>query len=64
MTDALGLTKTKQAAQGFDAEAADQAAKNAAQETENAAIAKRRQRSASTVLTSATDTQKKTTLGG
>ncbi|WP_151838177.1 MULTISPECIES: hypothetical protein [unclassified Acinetobacter] len=64
VTDAIGLTNTKQASQGYDAEAADAAAKDAAQGATNAAIAKRRKSSASTVLSSGTDTQKKTTLGG
>lgn len=64
VTDALGLTKTKKAEKGFDVEAAAEDANNAGQATKNLEIAKRRQRSASTVLASSADTQKKTTLGG
>ncbi|MGI9673482.1 hypothetical protein [Acinetobacter baumannii] len=64
-TDMVGLTDTKGASKGFDAEAADAAAKNQAQLDANAATAERRKRNASTVLASATDNQKKkTTLGG
>ncbi|QNY13287.1 hypothetical protein IC766_14385 [Acinetobacter seifertii] len=64
VTDLVGLTDTKGASQGFDAGAADAAAKNQAQLDVNAAAADRRKRNASTVLASSTDTQKKTTLGG
>lgn len=64
VTDAIGLTDTKAASQGFDAAAAERKAKNDAQQSANASIAERKKRSASTVLSSATDTQKKTTLGG
>ena len=64
VTDMIGLTDTKGASKGFDAEAADAAAKNQAQLDANAATAERRNRNASTVLASATDNQKKTTLGG
>lgn len=64
VTDALGLTDTKGASKGFDAAAAERKAQNEAQQSANAAIAERKKRSASTVLASATDTQKKTTLGG
>lgn len=64
VTDALGLTDTKAASKGFDAEAAEKKAQAEAQQSANAAIAERKKRSASTVLSSATDTQKKTTLGG
>ena len=64
VTDALGLTDTKAASQGFDAAAAEKQAQAEAQQSANASIAERKKRSASTVLSSATDTQKKTTLGG
>lgn len=64
VTDLVGLTDTKGASQGVDAGAADAAAKNQAQLDANAAAAERRKRNASTVLASASDTQKKTTLGG
>lgn len=64
VTDALGLTNTKAASKGFDAEAAEKKAQAEAQQSANASIAERKKRSASTVLSSATDTQKKTTLGG
>lgn len=64
VTDAFGLTDTKAASQGFDAAAAEKKAQNEAQQSANASIAERKKRSASTVLSSATDTQKKTTLGG
>ena len=64
VTDALGLTDTKGASKGFDAAAAEKKAQNEAQQSANASIAERKKRSASTVLSSATDTQKKTTLGG
>ena len=64
VTDAIGLTDTKAASKGFDAAAAERKAQNDAQQSANASIAERKKRSASTVLSSATDTQKKTTLGG
>lgn len=64
VTDAFGLTDTKGASKGFDAAAAEKKAQNEAQQSANASIAERKKRSASTVLSSATDTQKKTTLGG
>ena len=64
VTDAIGLTDTKAASQGFDAAAAEKKAQAVAQQRANASIAERKKRSASTVLSSATDTQKKTTLGG
>lgn len=64
VTDAIGLTDTKAASQGFDAAAAEKKAQAEAQKSANASIAERKKRSASTVLASATDTQKKTTLGG
>ena len=64
VTDALGLTDTKGASKGFDAAAAEKQAQAEAQQSANASIAERKKRSASTVLSSATDTQKKTTLGG
>lgn len=64
VTDTLGLTETKKAAQGFDAAAADRQAKDQAQRDANTAVAERRKRNASTVLASALDSQKKSTLGG
>ena len=64
ITDALGLTDVKGASKGFDAAAAEKKAQAEAQQSANASIAERKKRSASTVLSSATDTQKKTTLGG
>lgn len=62
VTDALGLTDTKAAAKGFDAEAAAQQAKNEAQRAENDAKAQRKKKRLSEVLSSSED--KKTTLGG
>lgn len=64
VTDALGLTDTKAAAKGFDAEAAAQQAKNEAQRAENDAKAQRKKRKASDVLSSAVTDEKKNTLGG
>ncbi|MCH7307818.1 hypothetical protein MMO38_06645 [Acinetobacter sp. NIPH 1852] len=64
VTDAVGLTETKKAEKGFDAAAADKQARDQAQLDANTAVAERRKRNASTVLSSATDGQKKTTLGG
>ncbi|ENW00170.1 hypothetical protein F938_00814 [Acinetobacter bereziniae LMG 1003 = CIP 70.12] len=64
VTDAIGLTNTKQASQGYDAQAAETDAKNAAQEAQNQAKAQRKKRQASEVLTSTDQNQKKTTLGG
>lgn len=63
ITDAIGLTDTKAAKRGYDAQAADAEAKKKAQLAENDAAAARNKRRASTVLNSAED-QKKTTLGG
>lgn len=65
VTDMIGLTNTKDASQGFDAQAAETQAKREAQDAENNAAAQRKKRKASTVLSSATpDDQKKSTLGG
>lgn len=64
VTDAIGLTDTKADSQGFDAEAADREAKRKAQEELNVATAQKRKRKASEVLAPASDTEKKTTLGG
>lgn len=64
VTDAVGLTKTKEAEKGYDAQAAEAQAKREAQTAENTAKAQRKQRSASTVLSSALTEEKKTTLGG
>lgn len=65
VTDLVGLTDTKSASKGFDAQAAETQAKREAQDAENNAAAQRKKRKASTVLSSATpDDQKKSTLGG
>ena len=64
VTDMIGLTNTKDASQGFDAQAAETQAKREAQDAENNAAAQRKKRKASTVLSSATTDEKKTTLGG
>ncbi|WP_156189019.1 hypothetical protein ACEWX4_07610 [Acinetobacter indicus] len=65
VTDALGLTDTKAASKGYDAQAAEAQARKEAQTAENAAKAQRKKRAASTVLSSSADTEeKKNTLGG
>ena len=64
VTDSIGLTDTKSASKGFDAQAAETQAKREAQDAENNAAAQRKKRKASTVLSSATTDEKKTTLGG
>ena len=64
VTDLVGLTDTKSASKGFDAQAAETQAKREAQDAENNAAAQRKKRKASTVLSSATTDEKKTTLGG
>lgn len=64
VTDAVGLTDTKSASKGYDAEAADAEAKRQAQDTENQAKATRKKRKASEVLSSTSDDEKKSTLGG
>lgn len=64
VTDAVGLTDTKQAEKGYDAQAAEAQAKREAQTTENTAKAQRKKRNASTVLSSAVTEEKKNTLGG
>lgn len=64
VTDAVGLTDTKSASKGYDAEAADAEAKRQAQDTENQAKATRKKRKASEVLSSTSDDDKKSTLGG
>lgn len=64
VTDLVGLTDTKSASKGFDAQAAETQAKREAQDAENNAAAERKKRKASTVLSSATTDEKKTTLGG
>lgn len=64
VTDAIGLTDTKAAAKGFDAEAAAQQAKKEAQLAENSSKAQRKKRNASDVLSSVTTDEKKNTLGG
>jgi len=65
VTDAIGLTDTKAAAKGYDAQAAEAKAKAAAQTAENAEIAARKKRKASEVLSSgSSQDEKKNTLGG
>lgn len=64
VTDVVGLTDTKSASKGYDAEAADAEAKRQAQDTENQAKATRKKRKASEVLSSTSDDEKKSTLGG
>lgn len=65
VTDALGLTDTKAASKGYDAQAAEAQARKEAQTAENASKAQRKKRAASTVLSSSADTEeKKNTLGG
>ncbi|MCU4373734.1 hypothetical protein ACDI99_03790 [Acinetobacter radioresistens] len=64
VTDAIGLTDTKAASKGYDAQKADAEAKAKAQAAENEQIATRKKRKASEVLSSATDDEKKSTLGG
>lgn len=65
VTDAVGLTDTKAAAKGYDAQAAEEQAKREAQTAENTAKAQRKKRKASEFLSSVTeDETKKSTLGG
>lgn len=64
VTDAVGLTNTKAASKGYDAQAAEAQAKREAQTAENTAKAQRKKRKASEVLSSTSDDEKKTTLGG
>lgn len=64
VTDAIGLTDTKAASKGYDAQKADAEAKAKAQAAENEQIATRKKRKASEVLSSAYDDEKKKTLGG
>lgn len=64
VTDAIGLTDTKAASKGYDAQKADAEAKAKAQAAENEQIATRKKRKASEVLSSASDDEKKSTLGG
>lgn len=63
VTDAIGLTDTKAASKGYDAQAADAKARAAAQQEQNAEVAARKKRKVSEVLSS-TDGDKKSTLGG
>ncbi|MBI1450395.1 hypothetical protein IL972_00385 [Acinetobacter sp. FL51] len=63
VTDAVGLTDTKAAKQGYDAQAAEEQAKREAQTAANAETQARKKRKASTVLSSVDD-EKKQTLGG
>lgn len=64
VTDAIGLTDTKAASKGYDAQKADAEAKAKAQAAENEQIATRKKRKASEVLSPASDDEKKSTLGG
>lgn len=64
VTDAIGLTDTKAAEKGYDAQAAEAKAKAEAQKSENAEIAQRKKRKASEVLSSSDADEKKSTLGG
>lgn len=64
VTDAIGLTDTKAASKGYDAQKADAEAKAKAQQEQNAETAARKKRKASEVLSSASDDEKKSTLGG
>lgn len=64
VTDAIGLTDTKAASKGYDAQAAEAKARAEAQTVENAEIATRKKRKASEVLSSSSQDEKKNTLGG
>ena len=64
VTDAIGLTDTKAASKGYDAQAAEAKARAEAQTAENAEKAKRKTRKASEVLSSSSQDEKKSTLGG
>ncbi|WP_180191063.1 hypothetical protein [Acinetobacter sp. YH01006] len=64
VTDAIGLTDTKAASKGYDAQAAEAKARAEAQTAENAEIATRKKRKASEVLSSSSQDEKKNTLGG
>ena len=64
VTDAIGLTDTKEAAKGFDAAGAEKQAQREAQEAANQGAAQRKKRKASDVLGSTDEQPKKTTLGG
>ena len=65
VTDAIGLTDTKAASRGYDAQAAEAKARAEAQTAENAEIATRKKRKASEVLSSgSSQDEKKNTLGG
>lgn len=63
VTDAIGLTDTKAASKGYDAQAAEAQAKRDAQTAVNEETQARKKRKASTVLSSVDD-DKKGTLGG
>ncbi|NWK73145.1 hypothetical protein D7V64_02775 [Acinetobacter cumulans] len=63
VTDAIGLTDTKAASKGYDAQAAEAQAKRDAQTAANEETQARKKRKASTVLSSVDD-DKKGTLGG
>lgn len=64
VTDAIGLTDTKAASKGYDAQKADAEAKAKAQQEQNAETAARKKRKVSEVLSPASDDEKKSTLGG
>ena len=64
VTDAIGLTDTKAASKGYDAQAAEAKARAEAQTAENEQVAQRKKRKASEVLSSASDDENKSTLGG
>lgn len=64
VTDAIGLTDTKAASKGYDAQAAEAKARAEAQTAENEQMAQRKKRKASEVLSSSSQDEKKSTLGG
>lgn len=64
VTDAIGLTNTKAASKGYDAQAAEAKARAEAQTAENEQVAQRKKRKASEVLSSSSQDEKKSTLGG
>ncbi|QKT99773.1 hypothetical protein FOB20_14005 [Acinetobacter lwoffii] len=64
VTDAIGLTDTKAASKGYDAQAAEAKARAEAQTAENEQVAQRKKRKASEVLSSSSQDEKKSTLGG
>lgn len=64
VTDAVGLTDTKSASKGYDAQGAEAKAQREAQEAQNQSSAQRKKRKASDVLSSTDQNQKQSTLGG